>query len=127
MPQARLNTTPPAFQNSTVGARVLQDIAAARAVAIDNAGNLARGRYQRLLEELQELLNQSTAILIEILNARRGELTQEMLDEQATAVPTRTTRVVESDAEHVIWPFEGEYWRDELGFYRQPIASQCGR
>jgi tetratricopeptide (TPR) repeat protein len=125
--EQRLNATPPAFQNSTVGARILQDIAAARAVAIDNAGNLARGRFQRLLEELQELLNQSTAILIEILNARRGELTQEMLDEQASAVPTRTARAVEGDAEHVIWPFKGEYWRDELGFYRQPIASQCGR
>ena len=94
---------------------------------MDNAGNLARSRYRRLLEELQELLNQSTAILIEILNARRGELTQEMRDEQMASAPTRNVRAVEADREHIIWPFEGEYWRDELGFYRQPIASQCGR
>jgi hypothetical protein len=126
--EERLNQMPPAFRNSTVGARILQDIAAARAVAVDNAGNLARSRYQRLLEELQELLNQSTAIEIEILNAMRGELTQEMRDEQASnSAPTRTARTVEGDREHIIWPFEGEYWRDELGFYRQPIASQCGR
>lgn len=126
--EERLNQMPPAFRNSTVGARILQDIAAARAVAVDNAGNLARGRYQRLLEELQELLNQSTAILIEILNARRGQLTQEMIDEQeASAAPVQQAATVDGDAEHVVWPFEGEYWRDELGFYRQPIASQCGR
>jgi len=42
-------------------------------------------------------------------------------------VPSRTARLIQGDAEHVVWPFEGEYWRDELGFYRQPIASQCGR
>ena len=125
--EERLNQMPPAYRNSTVGARILQDIAAARAVAVDNAGNLARSRYRRLLEELQELLNQSTAILIEILNARRGELTQEMRDEQMASAPTRNVRAVEADREHIIWPFEGEYWRDELGFYRQPIASQCGR
>ena len=126
--EERLNNMPPAFRNSTVGARILQDIAAARAVAVDNAGNLARGRYRRLLEELQELLNQSTAILIEILNARRGQLTQEILDEQEmSAAPTQQATAPEGDAEHVIWPFNGEYWRDELGFYRQPIASQCGR
>ena len=125
--EERLNQMPPAYRNSTVGARILQDIAAARAVAVDNAGNLARSRYRRLLEELQELLNQSTAILIEILNARRGELTQEMRDEQMASAPTRNVRAVETDREHIIWPFEGEYWRDELGFYRQPIASQCGR
>lgn len=125
--EERLNQMPPAFRNSTVGARILQDIAAARAVAVDNAGNLARSRYERLLEELQELLNQGTAILIEILNARRGQLSQEIRDEQAAAAPRRGSAAVGGDAEHVVWPFEGEYWRDELGFYRQPIASQCGR
>jgi hypothetical protein len=126
--EERLNQMPPAFRNSTVGARILQDVAAARSVAVDNAGNVARGRYERLLEELQELLNQSTAILIEILNARRGQLTQEIFDEQESATaPTRQARAPEGDNEHVIWPFEDEYWRDELGTYRQPIASQCGR
>jgi hypothetical protein len=27
----------------------------------------------------------------------------------------------------VLWPFNGEYWRDELGFYRQVVESACGR
>ena len=35
--------------------------------------------------------------------------------------------VINPDEEHVIWPFDGEYWRDELGFYRQTITSKCGR
>jgi hypothetical protein len=35
--------------------------------------------------------------------------------------------IVKPDEEHVIWPFNGEYWRDELGFYRQTITSKCGR
>ena len=31
------------------------------------------------------------------------------------------------DEEHQRWPFDGEYWRDELGFYRQQVTNQCGR
>jgi len=34
---------------------------------------------------------------------------------------------VQVDEEHQVWPFDGEYWRDELGFYRQQVTSQCGR
>jgi hypothetical protein len=34
---------------------------------------------------------------------------------------------INSDGEHVIWPFQGEYWRDELGYYRQPVTRHCGR
>jgi hypothetical protein len=26
-----------------------------------------------------------------------------------------------------MWPFDGEYWRDELGFYRQVVVSKCGK
>jgi len=35
--------------------------------------------------------------------------------------------VVNPDEEHVLWPFTGEYWRDELGFYRAVVMSACGR
>jgi hypothetical protein len=34
---------------------------------------------------------------------------------------------VKPDDEHMLWPFDGEYWRDELGFYRQVVESACGR
>ena len=26
-----------------------------------------------------------------------------------------------------MWPFIGEYWRDELGYYRVKIVNQCVR
>jgi outer membrane protein assembly factor BamD (BamD/ComL family) len=124
--ERRLAQMPQAFRNSTLGARVLQDISVAKSFATDQAGDLARGRYQRLLDELQDLQNQSTAILIEILNARRGQLSAQIAGEQVRDVNSAAARVV-ADEEHYLWPFNGEYWRDELGFYRQQIAPRCGR
>ena len=29
------------------------------------------------------------------------------------------------DDEHFGWRFDGEYWKDELGFYRYRITSKC--
>ncbi|MDP3276505.1 MAG: tetratricopeptide repeat protein [Deltaproteobacteria bacterium] len=124
--ERRLAGMPPAFRNSSLGARVLQDISVAKSFAVDQAGDLARGRYQRLLDELQDLQNQTTAILIEILNARRGQLSAAIAGEQQRDINTPAARVV-ADEEHYLWPFNGEYWRDELGFYRQQIAPRCGR
>ncbi len=117
---------PQAFRNSSVGARIIQDIAVAKSFAIENAGNLARGRYTRAVDELADLQNQGTAILIEILNARRGQLSQEMQQQQVSVQESRANRVT-ADEEHYLWPFNGEFWRDELGFYRQVITSRCGR
>ena len=117
---------PAAFRNSSAGARIIQDISVAKSFAIESAGNLARGRYTRAVEELADLRNQSTAILIEILNARRGQLSQEMQQQQVTVADSENRRVT-ADEEHYLWPFNGEYWRDELGFYRQQITSRCGR
>ena len=33
--------------------------------------------------------------------------------------------VVVADEEHVIWPFDGEYWRDEQGAYRALLVNGC--
>ncbi|MDD5305766.1 MAG: tetratricopeptide repeat protein [Deltaproteobacteria bacterium] len=125
--EQKLSKMPPMFVNSGAGIRIQQDINTAKSVAIDNTGNLARSRYERLLGEIQDLLNQATRVEIEILKALRGELDLEIQQEQAVQGPTVQQANIESDAEHVLWPFQGEYWRDELGYYRQPISSHCGR
>jgi tetratricopeptide (TPR) repeat protein len=124
--ERRHNGMPAAFRNSSVGARIIQDISVAKSFAIESAGTLARGRYTRAVEELGDLQNQATAILIEILNARRGQLSQEMQQQQVSVDVARANRVT-ADEEHNLWPFNGEYWRDELGFYRQQVVSRCGR
>lgn len=119
--ERRVNASPAEFRNSSLGARILQDISVAKSLAIDAAGDLARGRYNRLIDDLADLLNQATAIQIEVLNARRGQLGTQ------GPPPNAQGGRVEVDDEHMVWPFDGEYWRDELGYYRQEIRSECGR
>lgn len=114
------------FKNSSLGARILQDILVAKSFAIDQAGNIAKGRYSRLIEEMQDLSNQIDTVEIEVLNYTRGQIGEELQGAMNLAGQS-TGGSVEVDSEHVVWPFNGEYWRDELGYYRQEVTYKCGR
>jgi TolA-binding protein len=122
----RLTAAAQVFSNSSLGIRIRQDIAIAKAFAVDQTGDLARGRYNRIIEELQDLMNQVDTVELEIATYQRGELDQAE-QQQMTEAARRGGGDVEVDEEHQMWPFDGEYWRDELGFYRQQVTSQCGR
>lgn len=124
--ERRLSEAPAEFQNSSLGARILQDVAVAKSFAIDQTGDLARGRYTRLIDELADLSNQVDTVELEIATFQRGQLDQEM-QQQMTAAQRSGGGNVEVDEEHQLWPFDGEYWRDELGYYRQQVTNQCGR
>jgi hypothetical protein len=124
---ARFQQTSPAFRSSPLGNQVSEVLKIARDLAVQDAGDLARSRYQRNLEELAEHLRNGEKILIDITAAQRNELDQAIAKEQVTQQESKIFGVVKPDEEHMLWPFDGEYWRDELGFYRQVVESACGR
>jgi tetratricopeptide (TPR) repeat protein len=125
--QGRFKKAPVSFQNSPLGGEVQDGLQLARDLAVRNAGNLARERYQRTLDELNEHLRDGTKILIDITAARRNQLDATITTGQMSKEESKVYGVVQPDEEHVLWPFDGEYWRDELGFYRQVVVSRCGR
>lgn len=125
--QAQFKKAPVVFQSSSVGTFVQEKIAAARAKGVANAGQLAISRYQRYVDEMGEHLRNGKKILIDIVAAQRNLLDQAIKEGQVSATDAKIFGVVNPDSEHFIWPFDGEYWRDELGFYRQEVASACGR
>jgi len=124
--EARLGKSSAEFQGAPVGAKILEDVALARSFAVDQAGDLARGRYQRLIRELRDLSNQVDTVELEIATFRRGQIDQELQQQMSLAKQSRGGDV-NVDEEHQLWPFDGEWWRDELGFYRQQVTNLCTR
>jgi hypothetical protein len=123
---SRFKKAPQSFQDSPLGNDTKDALQLARDIAVRNAGQLAKDRYQRNLDELNEHLRDSAKILIDITAAQRNQLDQAIAGAQVSREESKAN-IVKPDEEHVIWPFDGEYWRDELGFYRQTITSKCGR
>jgi hypothetical protein len=125
--QARFKKAPTSFQSSALGGEVQDGLQLARDLAVRNAGNLARERYQRAVDELAEHMRNGAKILIDIVAAQRNQLDAAITTGQMSKEESKVFGVVNPDEEHVLWPFDGEFWRDELGFYRQVVVSRCGR
>jgi hypothetical protein len=125
--EKRFKKSPSDFQSSGLGMEVSDALKLARDLAVRQAGELALGRYQRYVDELNEHLRNGEKILIDITAAQRNLLDEKIQNNQVSKADAKIYGVVKPDEEHVIWPFNGEYWRDELGFYRQVVESACGR
>jgi tetratricopeptide (TPR) repeat protein len=119
----------PAWKSTAVAGNILQDLTLQKSLAANDAGQLARNRLQRLVAEIQDLTKQAIKIEYETLNGLKGALTAGVAGEQAAAINPNAKNYnnIIIDDEHQQWPFKGEYWKDELGYYRFRVANKCGR
>src|SRR5450432_3471144 len=117
------------WKSTNIAQNVFADLTLQRSLAVNEAGDLARRRLKRLTEELAQLIKRVIKIEYEILAGQKGELEEEVKQEQQITLGAGNGRrpdEIRADDEHVIWPFNGEYWRDELGYYRVKIKNHCG-
>ncbi len=116
------------WKSTNIAQNVFADLTLQRSLAVNEAGDLARRRIKRLTEELSQLIKRVIKIEYEILAGQKGELEEEVKQEQQVVKGggVHHRNEIRADDEHVIWPFNGEYWRDELGYYRVRIANKCG-
>jgi tetratricopeptide (TPR) repeat protein len=88
---------------------------------------------QQISDELDELDVQVTEIRIEIEEDAANQITQDI--EQAYQGETEALEEAEAQAtatvlvgdKYVTWPFEGEYWTDEINSYRSDLKDICKR
>ena len=124
----RLAEAPSSFRGAAVGELVESSVQRARATAVRRAGTMAKRRARRTLDDLNEQLRSGQKVIVDIVNEQRKELDLKIAKDKDkwTTKDAFTFGQVKADDEHVIWPFDGEYWRDELGYYRQVVRSRCG-
>ncbi|HEY2902946.1 MAG TPA: hypothetical protein VGL59_20355 [Polyangia bacterium] len=117
------------WKSTNIAQAVFADVTLQRSLAVNEAGDLARRRLIRLTQELAQLIKRVIKIEYEILQGQRGSLEQEVIQEQQILKngPQRRSEEIRVDDEHDIWPFTGEYWRDELGYYRVRVSNRCER
>jgi len=111
------------WMTTRVASEVLQELTVQKSLAQADAGKLARERIKRLSDELRELSRDGRKVRIETLNQKAGQIDAKARGEQISG--DHQTEPINVDDEHFLWKFNGEYWKDELGFYRFKIRSRC--
>lgn len=123
----KINSMPSAWKGSGLGSTLVQDSELAISFARGDAGGIVAQRLERVSRELQDFVLEQEKILFEVTRAERGEIETSLRSEmEVDANVTKKPRVKVSD-EELYWTFEGEYWRDELGFYLFTVNSECKR
>lgn len=111
------------WSRSALGDFLAQEILVSRELSLGQAGQLVRNRLEGVLDELRSKERDAAAILIETdlaeANAISPELRAELFRGRQAATPQSAHQ------EQMLWEFEGEYWRDELGFYFYELDSAC--
>jgi hypothetical protein len=112
-----------AWQTTQVAAEVLQELTVQQSVAAGDAGKVARDRVDRLSRELGALARDGVKIKYEILNAKAEKISTDAVGARISSDHKEEPIII--DDEHFQWKFDGEYWKDELGYYRFKIRSRC--
>jgi tetratricopeptide (TPR) repeat protein len=123
----QVQSADPAWKATAIAGVVLQDLTLQKSLAQNKAGKEAKRRIDRVSKEIQELIKQAIKVEYETINGQKNSLEASLRNEQAMAARTTEQVNITPDDEHYFWPFDGEYWRDELGYYRFKIKSACAR
>jgi tetratricopeptide (TPR) repeat protein len=112
-----------AWKTTAIAKDVLQELTVEKSLAEAEAGKLARERIKRLIQELGMLNSDARAVKISTLEAQVGKKKEELRGREVVTIGK--TDIIDVDDEHFLWGYNGESWKDELGFYRYRIASHC--
>jgi hypothetical protein len=114
-----------AFRDSPLAGSLKQRLAREKTQLTTEAGLRARAKLEYERDQLRSMLAQALRISIEVSRQEREALEGSLAAGSQVQVvkDLRWTHAV-SD-EHLYWPYEGEFWRDELGTYSYTLTKGC--
>ncbi len=114
-----------AFRSSGLAKDLVAALKSERGRLVDEAGARARQKLEYERDELRTLLEQALRIKIEVSRKQREALESSLARGGPVDVVRAYRYSVAVSDEHLYWPYEGEFWRDELGTYAYTLTKGC--
>jgi tetratricopeptide (TPR) repeat protein len=115
----------PEFRDSSLAKELSTKLRAERTALVSEAGARTRAKLEYERDQLRQLLAQALRIQIEVSRKEREALEGSLAKgSQVDVVRDLKYSHAVSD-EHLYWPYEGEFWRDELGTYSYTLTKGC--
>ena len=121
----RLGRTKSAFQATRLYAGLTKLLTRSRADLAKEAGRAVKNQLERERSAINQLIKQAVRIDIETARSEQERIESKLRDVQRRPKKLEKTFVEWTDDEKIVWPFDGEYWRDELGTYELTLAHSC--
>jgi hypothetical protein len=88
------------------------------------AGQLLLQGLAEQYNVLNELQSQADIIRFEVVDAQRVDYQYKAAQPQVESADEKVIDFATSK-DIIYWPFNGEFWQDELGYYKYTEKSQC--
>ncbi len=113
------------FRGSALAKDLVDKLKASRAAMMDEAGARTRAKLEYERDGLRQLLAQALRITIEVSRKEREALEGSLAKGSQVEVVRDLKYSHAVSDEHLYWPYEGEFWRDELGTYSYTLTKGC--
>jgi TolA-binding protein len=89
------------------------------------AGILLLREMARQSNKIADLLTQSEIIRFEVVDAQRVDYAYKASNVDVGSVEDRVDLDFATAVDFIYWPFNGEFWKDELGYYSYTEQGSC--
>ncbi|NNC21941.1 adventurous gliding motility protein GltC [Corallococcus exiguus] len=113
------------FKYSELTKQLLEELKVQRTSLISKAGIMAKGKLETELGALKLLLANGLRIKFETTTKEKEFLEEQLKAGGRTAIVKKYKYSVAVADDQLYWPYEGEYWRDELGTYQYTMTKGC--
>jgi tetratricopeptide (TPR) repeat protein len=123
--KARLSSMQGSFNGGPIAVELTKALDGRRAELITLAGTLLRDKLEAERQFLTELKSKLVRIQFQIIKREKETLEASLSNQSQTVSLGEYNFTTATDDERLFWPFEGEYWRDELGTYQYTLTKGC--
>jgi len=109
----------------SLGAHLKKQIAKDARRYKTRAGRLLLQEMDRVRAHLGDLLSQSEIIRFEVVSAQRADYAYKMSNPDLLSSFQGLELDFATSVDFIYWPFNGEFWQDELGYYRYTEQGSC--
>ena len=113
------------FRYSELAKNLLEGLRGERQGLAKRAGIMAKGKLETELAELKRLLTNGLRIKFETTTKEKEFLEDQLRAGGRQEIIKKYRYSVSVSDEQLYWPYEGEYWRDELGTYQYTLTKGC--
>ncbi len=90
-----------------------------------DAGRFLLVQLSQVEVDLSYSLRQSEIIYLEVVKAQKERYEDKFRNPEYVETYEQLEHSYATESTYIFWPFTGEFWRDELGYYRFTEHGSC--
>ena len=121
----KMKKMPSSWKSSSVGQSSMKLVDRRLRAAKKKSGILIKGHLIAINKDLDQLLEQHDFARYEALNAKKENIKKKLGESKKSTIDDAIDREYYIQNGYEYWPFQGEYWLDELGNYHYLGTKSC--